>query len=81
MSRVTSSGKDQEENEQQGCQSRETDHEVMDLLVSQERDQQGGNVDDTLSLFGRMGFDEDKKGNEDLPSDVGFSRRYRSTYY
>ena len=49
-SRVNSFGKHQEENEQ-GCHSRETDHEVADLLDSGERDHEGGDVDDTLSLF------------------------------
>ena len=74
-SRKTSSGKDQEEYEQQSCQSRETDHEVVDkyLLDSGESHQQGGDVDDTLSLFGGLEFNEDEQDNEDLLSDIAQS--------
>ena len=70
----TSSGKDQEENEQQlSCENRESDHEVVDLLDSGESNQQGRDVDDTLSIAGGPDFIEDEQDNEDLLSDIAQS--------
>ncbi len=60
------------------CQNRKIDHEVAELLESEEKSPRGDKVDDTLSLFfwgggGGADFSEDEQDSEQFLSDTAQS--------